>query len=341
MFGIDLSEYSKTLVSESYNVSLDDYIIDLAWAPDGSQLAAVTVEGAVALIDNSGKVKPVGQHGGGGNSVSWRQDGVEFATAGHDGLARIWQADSGQELGTLEAGDSWVGKVLYHGQNMATAAGRHIKIFDQKRNLLYESAEHESTIADLGWHPDGSSIAAAAYRGITIHTIGHDIEPQKYKWKGSSLVLAFSPNAKYIATGEQDSTVHFCYLETGEDAQMKGFPSKVLEMSWCHNSEWLATSGGSSICLWKCSGEGPAGRKPNLYEGHTSKLTQLAFQPGGEWLASADADSFLAIWAPFKHEKIIGGVVLSAPATSLRWYGRDKIAAGQENGKIVVFDLKS
>ena len=44
----------------------------------------------------------------------------------------------------------------------------------------------------------------------------------------SSLALAWSPDSKYIVTGEQDSTVHFWNRKSGEDAQMSF--SKVLEL---------------------------------------------------------------------------------------------------------------
>jgi WD40 repeat protein len=97
---------SKGLLAESWYVALGDYIIDLGWSPDASKLAAVTVEGSVFLIDNHGDsafFKLLGQHAGGANALSWRADGNEFATAGHDGLVKIWDGKSGEQLGELDA----------------------------------------------------------------------------------------------------------------------------------------------------------------------------------------------------------------------------------------------
>ena len=145
-------------------MALGDYVIDLAWSPDASKLAAVTVEGSVFLIDDQGDsahFKLIGQHAGGANSLSWRCDGAEFATAGHDGLAKIWDGSSGQELSSLEAGDSWVAKAVYSPRRnvLATAAGRHLKLWNEQREAFYESSDHSSTIADVGWNPDGSGVA--------------------------------------------------------------------------------------------------------------------------------------------------------------------------------------
>ena len=342
MLDLDLSMLNKALLAESWYVALGDYIIDLAWAPKASKLAAVTVEGSVFLIEDHGGAatfKLLGEHAAGANSLSWRGDGAEFATAGQDGLVKIWHGTSGEQTCTIEAGDPWVAKVAYNPRRnvLATAAGRHLKLWNDQHKVFYESSDHASTIADLGWNPVAPGIAVAAYNGITLHMPGTEKEPRKYQWKGSSLVLAWSPEAKYIATGEQDSTVHFWNVKSGEDAQMWGFPTKVLELSWDSSGRWLATGGASTICLWDCGGKGPAGRKPKQYEAHLNKLTQLAFQPDGKLLASADADSFLFLWEPFKHEKIVAGISLSSPASCLRWSKGSQLAVGQRDGNVVLF----
>lgn len=346
MLDLDLSMLNKGLLAESWYVALGDYIIDLNWSPDASKLAAVTVEGSVFLIDNHGDsafFRLLGQHAGGANAVSWRADGAEFSTAGHDGLVKIWDGLSGEQVSELEAGDLWVAKVAYAPRRnvLATAAGRHLKLWSDYREAFYESSDHSSTIADVGWNPDGSGLAVAAYNGITLHVPGKQSQPRKYTWKGSSLVLAWSPDAKYMATGEQDSTVHFWHVKSGEDAQMWGFPTKVLQLSWDVSGRWLATGGGASICLWDCSGKGPAGRQPRQCDAHANKLTQLGFQPDGNLLASVDADGHLFLWDPVKHEKVIGGLALSSSATCMRWCNGGKLAVGQRDGNVVLFETKS
>ena len=343
---VDASIVTNGLLAESWGMTLSDYVIDLAWSPDASKLAAVTVEGSVFLIDDQGtsaRFGRIGQHAGGANSLSWRRDGAEFATAGHDGLVKIWKGDSGQQLSTLEAGDSWVSKAVYNPRRnvLATAAGRHLKLWDEQREVFYESSDHSSTIADAGWNPDGSGVAAAAYNGVTLHVTGKQRQLRKYEWKGSSLVLTWSPDAKYIATGEQDSTVHFWHVNSGKDAQMGGFPTKVLELSWDSSGRWLATGGGASVCLWDCRGKGPAGRKPRQYDGHSNKVTQLVFQPDGKLLASADADGHLFLWNPIKHDKVISRLSLSSSASCLRWCKGGRLAVGQQDGKVVIFEVRA
>jgi len=343
MLGLDTELFKKGLLAEQMSIELGGHIIELAWSPDGSKLATITVEGDVYLIHNhfhSVESKKIGYHQGGANSLSWRSDGTEFATAGHDGLVKIWRGNCGQQLASLEAGKAWVNKVAYHPFNnvLATAAGKHLKLWNESRAVIYESLDHASTIEDLVWHPTtGSSIAAAAYNGITTHSPEHNYQRRTYSWKGSSLVLAWSPDAKYLASGEQDLTVHFWHIESGEHAQMWGFPTKVKELSWDASGRWLATGGGHSICLWDCSGDGPVNRAPRQYEAHTSKLTQVAFQPDGPFLASSDAEGFLFMWEPLKYKWVIGGLMLSSKASCLRWHKGNQLAVGQDNGKVIIF----
>ena len=346
MSNLDYSRLEKESLLELQRVTLDDFVIEVAWSPDGGKLAMLTVEGAVFLLDThepSAGCKLLGQHERGGNSLSWRADGAEFASAGHDGLARIWDGSSGRELASLEAGDSWVSKVVYNPARnvLGTAAGRCLRLWDEHRVVFYDSEDHESTIADVGWNPDGSGVAVAAYNGVTLHVPGKQRQPRKYRWKGSSLVLAWSPDAKYIATGEQDSTVHFWHVKSGEDSRMSGFPTKVLELSWDESGRWLATGGGASVCLWDCSGKGPAGRRPREFVAHSDKLTQVVFQPGGTLLASSDASSVLALWDPTCHDKVIGGKLLLSPASCLRWSKTGHLAVGQEDGRVSIFAVRA
>ena len=83
---------------------------------------------------------------------------------------KCWNAESGQLITELDAGDSWVAKAVYNPLRnvLATAAGKHLKLWSDNRELSYESSDHSSTLADIGWNPDGSGLAVAVY-GITLH----------------------------------------------------------------------------------------------------------------------------------------------------------------------------
>lgn len=361
MSGVDVSKLKKDLIDECWYVALNEHVIDLAWSPDATKLVAATVDGRVVLIDNRGDsafFRQVGLHTMGANSVCWSRDGSRFASSGQDGLVQVFDAKQGELLHSTKLKSSWVSKVAYQPtQNdasnnassnassnaaqsvgmLAAAAGKSLVVYDSAGNVIYESSDHASTIADLAWNPRGDTLAVAAYHGVTLHKPNGG-EVRKFDWQGSSLVAAWSPDERFIATGEQDSTVHFWMVESGEHAQMWGFPTKVLQLSWDATGRWLATGGGSGVVIWDCSGPGPMGRQPEILECHVNKITTLAYQPAGEYLVSTDADGLVCVWEPSKHKDLIGGKSLTAAASCLRWSSSGKLlAVGQADGIVVVF----
>lgn len=241
MFGLSKTKTGPREMREVWHHEGDEYIIDLAWSPNGKSLATVTVEGQVMVLSNAdslGQSQRLGAHALGATSVAWRFDSTQFATTGQDGLIKVWEPGASLLIRELPAGGKWAAKVAYRPgkRELATAADRLLTIWSDDGTPVYESDDHASTIADIGWNPDGSAVAVAAYNGVTLHVRGKQVRPRKFEWKGSSLVLAWSPDARFIVTGEQDSTVHFWHVKTGKDAQMWGVsdkgPGSGLASSW-------------------------------------------------------------------------------------------------------------
>lgn len=340
MFGLSQPASGKHELKKLWSVRADDYVIDLAWSPTGKQIAFTTVEGEVILVDQAasrGRPKPLGRHANGASSVAWRFDGKELATAGHDGTVKIWDPQAGLLVRELPGGAEWVTRVAYRprGTLLASAAGRSLRLWESAGQVIHEASQHASTIADIAWNPNGSGLAVAAYNGVTIHLL-HQLEnPRRYEWKGSSLVLAWSPTSKYIATGEQDSTVHFWNVKTGKDCQMWGFPTKVLELSWHHSGDYLATGGSNTATLWDCSGKGPSGREPKMLEAHSPRISRLAFQNRADVLASGDVEGAVLFWKPLRGKKHFAEGEFDSMITQLAWSPDDQcLAVGQRAGVV-------
>jgi hypothetical protein len=64
------------------------------------------------------------------------------------------------------------------------------------------------------------------------------------------------------------------HIKSGRDAQMRGFPWKVLELFWHYGGSHLATGGSDTVVLRDCGGTGPEGRTPTMLEGHPTWITQ-------------------------------------------------------------------
>jgi len=359
-----------------WQVDMDGHhIVALYWSPDGRQLAAAGGDGPISLYGADGvRRHTLPGHGFGTLTIAWHPDSALLVSGGQDGQLRWWNADDGSLRATLHGGAAWVERMAWsppmavgaagvaRGRHAATrpvavarpsvlasGAGRVLRLWDEAGQLLQELRDHASTIADLAWLPAGAQplrgahaedarvLAVATYGGLTLRHIGADDPIARYQWRGSTLVIAWSPDGRSIATGDQDATVHFWLTRTGQDLQMYGYPAKVRELSWDSTSRYLATGGGDTITVWDCAGRGPEGTRPIELRGHGGQITALAFRRRDAVLASACADGMVALWHVGRSTRPIATLQCPAAVTRLAWSPDDQsLALAGERGAIAV-----
>ena len=329
---------SATALRACWEASLDDHVIRLEWSRAGV-IATACIGGPIHLLDASTGVtlRVLDGHRVGTQCLSWSQDGKFLASGGQDGKVRIWDPNSDTPVKEFDAGSPWVEQVAFApgGDLLAVAAGRNLKLWNSQGELAQTYPPHPSTISDIQWQRQGLFLTSACYGQLA--TFSPDTpEPVKlFCWKGSILTVAWSPDGNYVATGNQDASVHFWYRKTAKDLEMSGYPTKVRELSWDATSRYLATGGSAIVIVWDCGGKGPAGTRPLELEAHDTLLTALEYQHKGELLASACQNGLVCIWNPRKQKTPLGTSQLDAAATQIRWSPDDRtLAASSANGMV-------
>ncbi len=332
---------------------LDGHIISLCWAPDGTRLAAAIADGPITILSADGEhLHELPGHTMGTTALDWYPDGSGhagpplLASAGQDGHVRLWDAATGVQAQALRHATSWIERVAYHpsGRYLAAAAGKELRVWDSEANLVCAHRDHASTIADIGWKPGTEQIAAVAYGGTTLWALDQPEALRRYEWQGSSLVLAWSPDAAMFATGDQDQTVHFWYADSGKDLQMWGYETKMRELAWNPTSRYLATGGGRDPVVWdtRASKKGPEGSKPVMLALHETYLSALTYQrsetkDAPAILASAGQDGLVALWRPTRGQKPLAQHGFNTPISQLAWSPDDRtLAVGGEDGTVAV-----
>lgn len=318
---------------------IDDHVQALAWSPSGDVLAAAAIGGPIWLYDAaSGEtLHEMTGHGFGTTAIAWSPDGSLLASCGQDGKVRLWDSGTGECRVAMDGGSSWVERVAWCATRpiLASAAGKRLRLWSPDGELLREFVDHPSTIADIAWKPGADHITAAAYGGLTIWSPDANEPVVRHEWQGSTLVIAWSPDATYIATGDQDSTVHFWIARTGDDLQMWGYPMKVRELAWNFTSRYLATGGGATVIVWDCSGRGPEGTKPLSLNGHDMPITELAFQHAGGVLASAGLDGAVVLWRPARGRSKLAAWHYDDGVSHIAWSPDDRfLAVGTDVGDV-------
>lgn len=342
----DKSQPPQPSLNAVWRNQIDDHPIGVAWSPDSKMLAVAGVSGPIALYDaEDGAIRyELSGHTLDTMAISWHKDSQLLASVGQDGKVRLWDTATGEQTAEMAGGASWVERVAFSPSDdwLVSAAGRKLRLWSSTGELIHEYPDASSTITDIKWKRDGSQFAISAYNGVVLYDPTQADSLRRFEWQGSTLTLEWSPDGKYIATGDQDSTVHFWITDTGQDLQMWGYETKVLELAWSYTSRYLATGGGTQVVIWDCSGKGPANTRPIMLEGHQHLIKHLAFQRRGMLLASGGNDGLLAIWKIRKKKSaMLANAVFKAPIASLAWSPDDRcIAVSDESGTLSIAAVK-
>ncbi len=327
--------------SKHWAAVLDDYVIDLTWKPDGQRLAAASAAGSITIFDaaNGHALQQLTGHADGTNVLAWSPDGASLASGGQDGYLRIWDPSTGHEIAATRLGSAWVEHLAWprRGQTLLAAAGRKINAVRSDGSIARELPESAKTITALAWKPDGSCCAVAQFGKVVLWDIASGTALKEYAYGNAILALTWSPDGRWLVAGCQDNAVHLWAPIEDLELHMSGYETKLRELSFSHDSKWLATGGGRDACVWDCTGAGPEGREPVLLP-HGARVAVVAFQNAHSLLASADAGGEFSLWSPTRQNPLIAGARMPAAATKLAWRPDDTLLAiGTEKGHVFVF----
>ncbi|MGZ5124752.1 MAG: WD40 repeat domain-containing protein [Burkholderiales bacterium] len=302
-------------------------------------LAAAAISGPVYLFNADGS-RIAELHGHAFATVAAAWGSPMLATAGQDAKVRLWNPHRWNCEAELGAGAPWVECIGWsrNGACLASGARRTLSIWSDAGDLIRECPPHASTITDIAWHPLRQVLAAACYGGITLWRPDATEAIRRFEYKGSLLAIAWSPDGRMLASGNQHDSVHLWFVDSGKDLHMSGFARKVRELAWSADSRLLASGGTQDVIVWDCSGKGPDGQQPLQLEHHSGPVSSLAFQPSGSVLASGCDSGRVALWRPRSSSKALRATHLEGAISHLAWTPDGScLAVGTAAGVVATF----
>jgi len=330
-------------LTKQWAATLDDYVIDLAWSADGTQLAAASGAGPVTVFTaaEGAVAHELPGHADGTNVIAAHPSQSLLATGGQDGAVKLWDLATGQHTATAELGSNWVDHLAWRPAGETTLAagvGRVLTLLNPDGSTRHTFAAAPKTLCALAWQPAGGCLAAAYFGGVVLWDAEDFVAQQEYAYANGIQALVWSPDNRWLVSGNQDPSVHLWRPTDNEEFHMSGYETKVKELAFDHRSRWLATGGGREGCIWDCTGNGPEGRMPTMVP-HEARICAVAFQNRHGLLATAAADGVVRLWAPDRNSPNLANIKLPAAATKFAWSPDDThLAIGSEQG--IVYVLK-
>ncbi|MBW4559714.1 MAG: PD40 domain-containing protein [Mojavia pulchra JT2-VF2] len=336
------------IFEEHFSVLLADYVTAIAWSPDGTTLAATSAAGEVVLWNNDDLAILQTGNGKSVDCIAYSPDGKFLAIGGQDGQVKIWRET--ELIATLENAPAWVDKLAWsHTSNqLAFSLGRYVQVWDADTNEIAITLNFDnSSVLGIDWRRDGQYLAISGYQGVKIwHTQDWDDEPYILSMPSVSVAMAWSPDGKFLASGNMDRSVTVLEWENPDPWVMRGFPGKIRHLAWSEattqlGAPLLASSSVEGIVVWQKLEDDSLGWEARVLTNHVGVISAIAFAPQSFLLASAAADGWLCLWDEAQEvSQILTGV--SAGVSCLAWHPQSQLlAAGGEQGELLVWSKVS
>lgn len=222
-----------------------------------------------------------------GDVILWKSEGTRIGElSGHQ--TAVWAVD-------VSADGKLVATAGYDGL---------VKVWDlQSRKLKADLKQHKGWVRSLAFSPDGSQLATAGEDGkVSLwNTQDGKAAITVAAHKGPVTAVAFSPNGKILVTGGGDNLVKVWNAADGTAIQtLAGHEDTIWSIAYSPaRSQFVSTGADRTIRVWSAE----TFKQIGVFTGHKDWVTSAGFNSDGTRLVTASLDGVIKLWDVLKQRE--------------------------------------
>lgn len=207
--------------------------------------------------------------------VAFVDEGKLIATAGDDGVIRLWSGTTGKPLEEIIGHRSSI-DLLVSGQNRLLVSAS-----DDKSILAWDANPRWNVIATLGPPPENM------------------LDLAQSQFVNRVLSLAFSPDGKILATGggEPSRSGELILWDVAAKSVLRTFvdphSDTIFGIDFSSDGKFLVTGGADKFVK---QFDVETGKLVRSFEGHTHHVLDVSWRGDGSRIVSAGADNTVKVW---------------------------------------------
>ncbi|KAG2034644.1 WD40-repeat-containing domain protein [Suillus americanus] len=228
-------------------------------------------------------------------------DGGRIITGSSDGSLRLWDIQSGAQIGEEwrdENSGVWSMALSPNGKTIASGSGRgeySVRLWDvETRKVISKWTGHINVVRTLCWSTDGERVASGSWDGTArVWDVRSGKTILKIKTgHGWVCAVRYSTDSSKLATGGDNVAVKIWDAKTGELLKtLFEHDSCVYSLSWTSDGKKLI-SGSYLIRIFDTA----TWQQIAILEGHTSFVSAISLSQNNRLLASASFDKTVHLW---------------------------------------------
>jgi WD40 repeat protein len=234
-------------------------------------------------------------------SAAISADAKYAVTAGLDGIARLWEVSTGNELRAFVGHSSgFIHSVAISTDNQYAVTGssdRTARIWDMATGeQILKFDAHPSPVDSVAFSVDGKYVASGCWNGTALfwETKTGKVVQQFVGHKNWVSAIQVSADGKYVVTGSNDHTARVWEVATGKTVQeFVGHSGSIMSAAISADNKYVVTgSMDTTARIWEVA----SGKDVRQFKGHSDKVKAVAFLGNSKYVLSGGFDGTARIW---------------------------------------------